>query len=45
MSDKKFRLLLDLWMVSDPWPLSDQAHTDMTEWLRAEAIERGYDEI
>lgn len=43
MDDEQFRMLLDLWMVSDPWPLSDDANVTLTRMLDAESERRGYD--
>lgn len=42
MNDKLFRVLLDLWMVSDPWPLEMQAHEILEASLSFESWQRGY---
>ena len=42
ISDTEFRVMLDLFMVSDPWPL-DWGHEHMETVLDSEAILRGYD--
>lgn len=42
MSDKTFRVLLDLFMVSDPWPLREEAHHEYEQVLEAESSRRGY---
>ena len=45
MKDMQFRLLLDLMMVSDPWPLPDNgSHDEFINMLRNEAKKRGYDD-
>lgn len=38
-----YRVLLDLYMVSDPWPLEAKADGIMMAALTAEARKRGYD--
>lgn len=43
MSDKIFRILLDLFMVSDPWPLSKESNDLLEAELNEEAALRGYD--
>ena len=43
MNDWFFRLLLDWFMVSDPWPLDDDAHEAVRFVLDDEAKQRGYD--
>jgi len=42
MSDKAFRVLLDLFMVSDPWPLTEEARHEYEQILCAEASRRGH---
>jgi hypothetical protein len=42
MSDKTFRVLLDLFMVSDPWPLSEEANEEYTQLLNTESLRRGH---
>lgn len=43
LTDGQFRALLNLMMVSDPWPLSDEEH-DRIDWLLdCEAQARGFD--
>lgn len=39
----EFRSLLDLFMVSDPWPLGDKAHGVLLDLLTCESRVRGYD--
>jgi hypothetical protein len=41
--DEVFRLLLDLYMVNDPWPLSDRENGQMLGFLIAECHKRGYE--
>lgn len=43
LDDKEFRLLLDLFMVSDPWPLEDDRFVIMEKLLMKEAHVRGFD--
>jgi len=43
IADRPFRVLLDLYMVSDPWPLSDESSGVLFAFLDAEASKRGYD--
>jgi len=43
MSDKEFRVLLNLFMVSDPWPLTDSEQEQMEEMLNREAVKRGHE--
>ena len=45
MKDTQFRVLLDLLMVSDPWPLDDDARTVFVEQLHNESKKRGYDDV
>ena len=42
MTDAEFRTLLDLWMVSDPWPLDDNAHSVIEAYLDRASIDRGF---
>jgi len=42
ISDEAFRVLLDLYMVSDPWPLEDKDNVVMFGFLSAESQKRGY---
>ena len=45
-TDSEFLILLDLLMVSDPWPLTDDDELEYIDMLRKEAISRGYsDEV
>lgn len=45
ISDEAFRVLLDLFMVSDPWPLEDDTSKGILfGFLCAEASKRGYDD-
>jgi len=45
MSDEMFRTLLNLWMVSDPWPLSDAEKTIFDDELLVECRNRNYQYI
>lgn len=42
LTNKQFRVLMDLAMVSDPWPLNDDKDV-IDELLHTEARERGFD--
>lgn len=42
MTDKQFHLLCTLFMVSDPWPLSDEEHKAAEQFLDEEARRRGW---
>lgn len=42
MSDKIFRVLLDLFIFSDPWPLTEEAQREYEQVIEAEAIRRGH---
>lgn len=42
MTLKQLRVLLSLFMCSDPWPLSEVSHEFMTQWLDAESRAAGY---
>jgi len=43
MTDKEFRCLLDLFMVSDPWPLEDgESNEIIGKMLDRLSRERGY---
>jgi hypothetical protein len=42
MSDKTFRVMLDLFACSDPWPLSEEARHEYEQVLEAESSRRGY---
>ena len=42
LTDRQFQTLMDLAMVSDPWPL-DYGNEEITELLHEEARSRGYD--
>lgn len=44
-SDQEYRMLLDLWMASDPWPTEEWGNELMTEVLNAEAVARGHDTV
>lgn len=44
LTDEEFRMLLDLMMASDPWPISVHQHVIMAGLLSEEAEERGYDD-
>jgi len=43
MNDYAFRVLLSLYMVSDPWPLSTDDNVHMEMFLNKEANDRGFD--
>ena len=42
VADHVFRMLLDLYMAADPWPLSDKQSGMMLAFLTAESSKRGY---
>lgn len=42
LSDKQFRVLLDLFMVSDPWPLSDGEFATVEKLLMSESNAREF---
>ena len=43
MTNTEFRALLNLMMVSDPWPLSKEENDILEHMLDTEARVRGYD--
>ena len=43
-TDYEYRMLLDLFMVSDPWPLTDEQNEVLLDMLNDEAEARGYAE-
>jgi len=45
MSDRGFRVLLSLFMVSDPWPLDEdvEGQQALYEFLEDQARERGFE--
>ena len=43
MSDELVRVLLHLWMVSDPWPLSREAKEVFEAALQIECDKRGFE--
>ncbi len=43
MNHQFFRDLLDLFMVSDPWPDTPESHLRIEDVLDDEARERGYE--
>jgi hypothetical protein len=45
IADKAFRALLDLYMVSDPWPLDDVQKGIVFGFLTAEAHKRDFTDI
>lgn len=45
LTDLEFRMLLDLWMVSDPWPLSPGANDTLEGLLTMETSLRGFESI
>jgi hypothetical protein len=42
MKDQEFRLLLDLLIVLDPWPLKENNRDVLLQMLDAEAVRRGF---
>lgn len=42
MSDREFRMLLDLLMSADPWPLEAADRDVLEAMLDAEAVRRGF---
>ena len=44
MKDLQFRVLLDLMMVSDPWPLTAEANIVFMHLMDNESKQRGYDD-
>ena len=44
LTRKQFRVLLDLFMVSDPWPLERAKHDTMDEMLDSMAKGFGYED-
>jgi hypothetical protein len=42
LTNAQFRMLLNLHMVSDPWPLSPEEDKTFTEMLHAESVKRGF---
>lgn len=43
MEDRRFRALLNLYMVNDPWPLTSEDDQAVHELLNEESEERGYE--
>ena len=43
MTVHELRVLLDLFMVSDPWPLEDAGHRLMEAMLDRESLARGHE--
>jgi len=43
LDDEEFRSLMDLTMVSDPWPLDDDSEESVERLLASEAARRGFD--
>lgn len=43
MNDQEFRVLLDLCMVSDPWPLGEDERETFDRMLKRESERRGFD--
>ena len=44
MKDIEYRVLLDLMMVSDPWPLGQTNLAIFKKFMKNEAKHRGYDD-
>ncbi len=42
---KAFRMLLNLWMVSDPWPLTSEENQALEKMLEREAKAREYESL
>lgn len=42
MKESELRVLLDLYMVSDPWPLKEHADGVLEDLLNRESGERGF---
>ena len=45
ISDEAFRVLLDLYMVSDPWPLGQNQKAVFFGFLTAESHKRDYTDL
>lgn len=45
MKDMQFRVLLDLMMVSDPWPLTAEAKIIFLHLMDNESKKHGYDDV
>ena len=45
MLDKEFRVLLNLWVVCDPWPLTNEEYYTFDRLLAKEARKRGYEGV
>lgn len=45
MTRENFRLLLDMWMMLDPWPLSQKQSADFDYFLLAKARDFGYRDV
>ena len=45
MTDYEFRVLLNLWMVSDPWPLSEKEGEAFHSFMERKSVGRGYTDI
>lgn len=43
LTDLQFRTMLDWFMVSDPWSLSEKAHDVMYAFLDSESKARGFE--
>jgi hypothetical protein len=43
ITDEAFRVLLDWFMVADPWPLEPKQNAVMFGFLGAESSKRGYE--
>jgi len=42
MSPQVFRVLLDLFMCSDPWPMDDSSHAVMLAFVESESKRLGF---
>lgn len=42
MSEREFRILLNWFMVSDPWPLSKEDNDEIRSMLDEESVRRGF---
>jgi len=43
ITDRQFRVLLDLFMCSDPFPLSEREYIVIEDFLNDQAFIRGFD--
>ena len=43
LDEKTFQIMLEWFMVSDPWVLSEESHKHMQDFLNAASIIRDYE--